>query len=123
MVYRPTQIDEDSPPASMSSLEWVVYRELKRRNIPFSMQVDYAGGVGYRGGMKVDFVLQDRRIVIRVMGFWHGFPGARERDIQSRSYLEALGYTVIDLTTQEIELDVVAALDRKLGLPIAMRGL
>jgi len=117
--YEPRAMPEPIP-TGFSRLEWAVYRELRRRAEPFSMQVDIAGGQGFMGGMRVDFILANRPVVLRVMGFWHSLPGAQERDAQGRSYLEAQGYRVIDLYPEDIEIDLAGTLDRELGIGVAL---
>ena len=92
-------------------------RALQARNIPFQMQVNYEGGVGILGGMRVDFVLMDYGAVLRVQGPWHQFPTARSRDEMQRVYLSGRGLNVIDIFEQDLE-DIDAALQQKLGVPI-----
>ena len=84
------------------------------------MQVNYAGGVGILGGMRVDFGLQDRPVIIRVQGPWHLFPAAQARDELQRQYLQALGYTVVDLYEEDIA-NLDRALEQKLGVPVRGR--
>ena len=115
--YKPSRWVEQKPP-DMSDLEWAVYKELQRRKIPFRTQVNIAGGQGFTGGQRVDFWLTDRPTVIRVMGHWHDVPGAQEDDMLGRVLLEGQGYQVIDLYTQDIEVDLEGHLDAYLGISI-----
>ena len=101
----------------MSTWEARVARALQQRAITFTPQVSYAGGSGVLGGMKVDFLLPDYNAILLVMGPWHDFPQARARDELQRMYLQARGYTVIELWEQDLE-DIDAALQQKLGVPI-----
>jgi len=127
IAIRPKPLQRKPPPepvpfevARLSSWERKVYYALRRRGISFQMQVNYAGGVGILGGMRVDFVLQDRPVIIRVQGPWHLFPAAQARDELQRQYLQALGYTVVDLYEEDIA-NLDRALEQKLGVPVRGR--
>ena len=97
-------------------------KALQKHAITFQMQVNYEGGVGILGGMRVDFVLMDFNIVLRVMGPWHQFPGARSRDEMQRVYLSGRGFNVVDLWEADLEnLDDV--LSAKLGVPVRGGGI
>lgn len=114
---------EPVPPfelAQMSSWERQVYLFLKERAIAFRPEVSYAGGVGILGGMRVDFVLYDRAITLRIQGPWHLFPGARARDEMQRQTLIAQGYTVIDFWEEDLR-DLASAFEMKVGVPIRGR--
>ena len=126
IAIRPKPFSKEPPPAPipfefayMSSWEWQLYQALKKRGISFTTQVSYAGGAGVLGGMRVDFVLLDRPVVLRVQGPWHNFPNARSRDELQRLYLQGQGYTVIDFFEEDLE-DLDRALQNKLGVPVRM---
>lgn len=106
--------------AQMSAWERQVYLFLKERAIAFRTEVSYAGGVGVLGGMRVDFVLLDRDLILRVQGPWHQFPGARARDEMQRQYLIGRGETVIDLWEEDLR-DLAAAFEMKVGVPVRGR--
>ena len=121
---RPKPLQAKPPPepvpfelAWMSSWELKVYYYLKKRNIPFTAQVNYEGGRGILGGMSVDFVLFELGLVLRVQGPWHEMDHARARDEMQRIYLSGRGFNVVDLWQNDIE-NLDAALARTLGVPI-----
>lgn len=114
---------EPVPPfelAQMSSWEQQVYLFLKERAVAFRTEVSYAGGVSVLGGMRVDFILLDRNIALRVQGPWHLFPGARARDEMQRQYLIGQGYTVIDFWEEDL-MDLDIAFETKVGVPVRGR--
>ena len=124
IALRPKPLTREAPPEiipfeyqHLSSWEYKVMKALQQRAITFQMQVSYEGGVGILGGMRVDFLLSDYNLVLRVMGPWHNFPGARSRDEMQRVYLSGRGFNVVDLWEADLEnLDQVLA--QKLGTPI-----
>lgn len=114
---------EPAPPfelMQMSSWERQMYLFLKERAIAFRPEVTYAGGVGILGGMRVDFLLYDRAVILRVQGPWHQFPGARARDEMQRQYLVGQGNTVIDFWEEDLR-DLAAAFEMKVGIPVRGR--
>ena len=121
---RPKPLSRKPPPEPipfeyqhLSSWEYLVMKALQRHAITFQMQVNYEGGIGILGGMRVDFLLQDYGAVLRVQGPWHAMPAARSRDEMQRVYLSGRGFNVIDIFEQDLE-DIDAALQQKLGVPI-----
>lgn len=127
IALRPEPLIRKPPPEAvpfelmqMSSWERQVYLFLKEAAIAFRPEVSYAGGVGILGGMRVDFLLYDRAIIIRVQGPWHLFPGARARDEMQRQTLVARGNTVIDFWEDDLR-DLAAAFEMKVGVPIRGR--
>lgn len=109
-------------PAELTDIEWLVWRALERRRIPFEYQKTFAGGRTL-GGMVVDFALQDRPAVIRCQGWAHeAMPETRARDTLQAQYLKGLGLRVIDLDEQTIKTQLDWTLDRELGIPIRIGG-
>lgn len=105
-------------PAEVTDIEWLVWRELERRRIPFDYQKEFAGGRTL-GGMVVDFLLRDRPVIIRVQGWAHkSMPETIARDALAAEYLRGLGYRVVDLDEETIKMRLEWALDRELGIPI-----
>lgn len=83
--------------------ERIVYKELQRRNIPFDFQSSLDGGRLLLGGMVADFILEDRKVIIRVQGSkWHTGFASEHKDVMQRALLEAAGYSVMDFWDWEI---------------------
>ncbi len=101
----------------LSSWEYKVMRALQKRAIPFAMQISYEGGVGILGGMRVDFVLHEHGVMLRIQGPWHTMPNARSRDEMQRVYLSGRGFIVVDLWEDDLA-DLDNALQQKIGVPI-----
>lgn len=124
IALRPKPLTRKPPPEPvpfelgwMSSWELKLYYALKKRAITFRTEVNFEGGVGILGGMRVDFILPDYGMVIRVMGPWHTFDNARSRDEMQRVYLSGRGFQVVDLWEADLDnLDQV--LSQTLGVPI-----
>lgn len=120
LIRKPPTPEPPYELAQMSSWERQVYLFLKEAAIAFRPEVTYGGGVGILGGMRVDFILFDRNIALRIQGPWHLFPGARARDEMQRQYLVAQGYTVIDFWEDDLR-DLATAFETKVGIPIRGR--
>lgn len=124
IALRPKPLTRKPPPEvppfellGMSSYELKVFYFLKKRAISFTPQVNFAGGVSVLGGMRVDFLLPDYNLIIRVQGPWHTFAHAKARDELQRTYLLGRGLEILDLWEDDIEnLDSVLA--AKLGIPV-----
>ena len=124
IALRPKPLTRKPPPEvppfellGMSSWERKLYYALKKRAITFRTEVNFEGGVGILGGMRVDFILPDWGMVLRVQGPWHTFSHAKSRDELQRVYLSGRGFNVVDLFEDDIE-NLDAALARVLGVPV-----
>lgn len=105
-----------------SDLEISVYWALKRMRIPFQTQVNYEGGMGYPGGMRIDFRLLDRDMNVNVHGpYWHSSLYSRARDMLNEIALKARGITLVILWWWEVEADVEGAIMRKVGYALGRR--
>ena len=89
----------------MSDLERIVYIYLVEHSIEFTFQSQLIGGFGSQlGDAKVDCVIPDRNIVIRVQGeYWHTGVDIEAKDALQKERLSSLGYIVIDIWTQDIQ--------------------
>lgn len=115
-VERPPEL------ALASDLEVKVYWGLKRLRIPFALQVNYEGGMGYPGGTRVDFRLLDRPMVVYVHGpYYHETGYSRARDVMNQLALKARGLTAVIIWYWEIEADVEAAIMRRVGYALGRR--
>lgn len=76
--------------------ERIVYKELVKRQIPFSFQSSFQGGRTELGGMVADFVLRDRPLIINPLGWiWHSGTANRVRDEVQNDILRRYGYEVL----------------------------
>ena len=92
------------PEIPMTDIETIVYQWLTRRNIEFQFQTSLRGGFFALGGAVVDFLLDDLNIAIRVFGeYWHRGVTKEGSDILQREMLGELGWTVVDLWSDDIE--------------------
>ena len=82
----------------LSNLAKKVWDWLVKNNIPFDTERTFLAGAGELGSAKVDFVIPDRNLLLRVMGsYWHSGLEAKARDELSKERLMAQGYIVVDL--------------------------
>jgi very-short-patch-repair endonuclease len=84
-----------------TSIETLMYRELERRNVPFSRQqvID--------GRFLVDAVIVGPKIIIECDGdYWHALPGRPEKDAKRQKYLESHGYKVLRFSEAAIKSDI-----------------
>jgi very-short-patch-repair endonuclease len=88
---------ERSYPELQSTVEILVAIWLVKHDILFVTQEKYFGGTTIPGGAVVDFVLPDRRIIIRVQSYWHLMAEAVARDELQKIKLTADGFTVVDV--------------------------
>ena len=98
----------------MSSPEEMVFKWLTKRAIFFQPQVGFMGGVSEAGGAKVDFVLTDLNIIIRVQSYWHTLPEARARDVMQRIALINQGYIVVDVWEEDLRKNLENVMSRAL---------
>ncbi len=90
----------------LSGPELKVFNWLTRHRIPFIPQQNVFGGVTEAGGAKVDYLLTESSIIIRVQSYWHDNPQSKARDLLQRVSMEAVGYTVVDVHERQIEINL-----------------
>ena len=87
-----------------TDIEAIVLQWLTKRRIEFQFATSLRGGFFELGGIVVDFLLPERRLAWRVMGqYWHRGVVPEGKDILQRENLEAEGWTVVDLWSDDIE--------------------
>jgi len=94
--------------SGQSYLELAVQAELGWLGIAFESQASF--GVYY-----VDIAVHERRLVIECDSYWHMGREAKVRDAQCDAAVRAVGYTVVRLRSDEINADVVHAVQRALA--------
>ena len=87
----------------LSPGEVIVFNWLTRHKIPFVTQVNMFGGVTQTGGAKVDFILWEHNIVIRVQSYWHTLAEAVARDLIQKVALMNEGYIVVDVWEEDLQ--------------------
>jgi very-short-patch-repair endonuclease len=96
-----------------SDLEVMVGEYLARQDIAFEFQSQLIGGFGGQdiGDAKVDFILRDRMLAIRVQGeYWHKQPDVEAKDLLQKERLKAMGWAVVDLWTDDIKNNLEEAM-------------
>ena len=89
--------------AFLSELEKKVYNWLTKREIPFTTQEPMFGVAGELGSAVVDFVIEERNLVLRVMGsYYHSTIEAKARDEFGKEQLINRGYIVVDLREEDL---------------------
>ena len=88
---------EKSYPELQSTPELIVAVWLVKHDILFTTQEKFFGGSTIPGGAIVDFLLLDRRILIRVQSYWHEIDEAKVRDELQKIKLTSEGWTVVDV--------------------------
>lgn len=96
--------------------EKMVFTELALRNVTFFF-APYWGDMPFTESVyehyRPDFILPEYRIVIEVYGaYWHGLPGASDRDARKAVMYESAGYHYYCLWDYDIYAGVAEALDR-----------
>ena len=87
----------------MTDIETIVYQWLTRRNIEFQFQTSLMGGFYQLGGAVVDFLIQDRMLAWRIFGeYWHRGVTKEGSDLIQREMLMTLGWTVVDMWSDDI---------------------
>ncbi len=87
-----------------SDLELIIIRWLDQRNIQYSFQTSLRGGHYQLGGAVVDFLFFDRMIAWRVQGeYYHKGVTKEGSDLIQREMLAELGWTVVDLFSEDLE--------------------
>ena len=99
----------------LSTLEKKVHNWLIKHEIPFRTQLKMFG-ISELGSQTVDFVIDDRNLVLRVMGaYYHSSFESRARDELGKERLVNEGYIVVDLHEDDLGDD---DLDRTLELAL-----
>jgi len=89
--------------AFLSELERKVYNWLTKREIPFTTQEPMFGVAGELGSAVVDFVIEERNLVLRIMGsYYHSTIEAKARDEFGKEQLINRGYIVVDLREEDL---------------------
>ena len=92
----------------LSNLEKKVFSWLTKNDIVFTTQEPMFGIAGELGSAIVDFVLQERNIVLRIMGsYWHSSIQSKARDEFGKEQLIGRGYVVVDLWEEMLEDDQI----------------
>ena len=90
--------------AVATDIEIIVMRWLDARNINYRFQTSLLGGHFQLGGAVVDFIITARNLAWRVMGeYWHRGVSKTGQDLIQKEMLNELGYTVVDLLSDDIE--------------------
>ena len=104
--------------AFLSSLEKKVWDWLVKNNIPFDTERTFLAESGELGSARVDFVIPDRNLLLRVMGsYFHSGLEAKARDELSKERLMGQGYNVVDLWESDLTDEKIENTMRK-----ALRG-
>ena len=104
--------------AFLSSLEKKVWDWLVKNNISFDTERTFLEASGELGSAKVDFVIPDRNLLLRVMGsYWHSGLEAKARDELSKERLMGEGWIVVDLWEPDLTDEKIEGTMRK-----AIRG-
>lgn len=87
----------------LSDLEKKVFNWLSNHDILFTTQERMFGYAGELGSATIDFILEGRNIVIRVMGsYWHSGLEAEARDEFGKEQLINQGYIVVDVWEENL---------------------
>ena len=88
----------------MTNVEAIVVEWLTKRKIVFEFQTSLMGGFYQLGGAVVDILLPARRLAWRIFGeYWHRGVTKEGSDILQKEMLGELGWTVVDLWSDDIE--------------------
>lgn len=98
-----------------STQEAKIYMWLKRRKIPFAIQVNFDGGANAMGGQRADFVLSDYRKIIEILGPFHYTPGQRLRDERKWTNRRREGWDLETITADEVDLNLEARMNEIVG--------
>lgn len=86
-----------------TDIEALVIRWLDRHKIEYSFSTSIAGGFYELGGAVVDFLLHSRGLAWRVHGvYWHTGVDIEGHDQIQRELLEGMGWTVVDIWSDDI---------------------
>lgn len=91
--------------------EMRAYMALIKAGIQFDTQINFDGGTDLMGGMRADFVLWDRMVVIEILGPWHDVPAQTLKDDRKWDKRRQEGWQVHPVRTDapDFEAQVVAA--------------
>ena len=99
----------------MTDVEKLVYDFLVRRKIPFEFQTSLSGGIYELGGSVIDFLLREQRLAWRVFGeYWHRGVQKSGSDAIQKENLSAMGWTVVDLWSDDLENRLTETLTKAL---------
>ncbi len=88
----------------MTDVEAIVYRWLIQKKVEFQFQTSLRGGFYQLGGAVVDFLLPIQNLAWRIFGeYWHRGVTKEGSDTLQREMLGELGWTVVDLWSDDIE--------------------
>lgn len=87
-----------------TDIEMMVLAWLNKRQIAYEFKSSLLGGFFELGGAVVDFLLRERGLAWRVMGeFWHRGVTKEGSDLIQKENLSAMGWTVVDLWSSDLE--------------------
>lgn len=87
-----------------TDIEIIVLRWLDKRNIIYDFQTSLSGGRFELGGSVVDILIYDLQLAWRVQGlYWHEGVNKKAMDDIQRENLEAIGWTVVDIWSDDLE--------------------
>lgn len=97
-------ISKPMPESPMTDIEALVFNWLTRKNIEFQFQTSLMGGFYQLGGAVVDFLLPARNLAWRIFGeYWHRGVQKEGSDVLQKETLAAIGWTVVDLWSSDIQ--------------------
>ena len=98
----------DNQYAFLSDLEKKVFNWLSNHKILFTTQQKMFGYSGELGSATIDFILEDRGIVLRIMGeYWHSSAESKARDEFGKEQLINKGYIVVDIWGESLTEDKI----------------
>ncbi len=87
-----------------TDIEIIVLRWLDKRGIIYDFQTSLAGGRFELGGSVVDILIHDLDLAWRIQGrYWHEGVAKKGMDDIQRESLEAMGWTVVDIWSDDLE--------------------
>lgn len=87
-----------------TDIEQLVLDWLDKRKIVYEFETSLRGGFYALGGAVVDIILRERRLAWRIFGeYWHRGVTKEGSDTIQREMLTELGWTVVDLWSDDIE--------------------
>jgi hypothetical protein len=117
---RRVEVRRGVPPGLTSEYEARTWLALTALGYQPRLQAAFRGGTDFSGGLQVDFLLLEIMTVVRVQSYWHLDPASQQRDEYQRTYLQALGYQVVDVPGDDLPTvdQTIAWLRGNLGRPI-----
>lgn len=87
-----------------TDIELIVLQWLDKRKINYQFQTSLAGGIYELGGSVIDILIPDRMLGWRIFGeYWHRGVSVEGRDLIQKENLSAMGITVVDIWSSDIE--------------------